>query len=281
MRTLVLMLAVLVSQSLWGAPLTVTYPAPVSDKDVRYAYAIDLLKLVLDNTGGDYVLKPSAMPMTQSRIINDLKDGSGRIDVAWLQTSKAREAELLPVRFPIYKGFIGWRLLLIRAGDQERFDGVSNLSDLAKLKVALGHDWPDVTIMGSAGLPVEKNASYDGIFLQLASGRVDYLSRSVLEIGLEAKAHASEGVVIEKGLMLHYPGAFYFFFSPSRPELAERVRTGLLRAHRDGSFEKLFQRHWARIIDDAHLDRRRVIPLQNPLFPEIPPEVPLNVPSAH
>jgi len=280
MRMLVLMLAGLLSQSLWGEPLSITYPAPVSDKDVRYAYVIDLLKLVLDNTGGDYVLMPSALPMTQSRIINELKDGGGRIDVAWLQTSRAREEELLPVRFPIYQGLIGWRLLLIRSGDQARFDGVNDLADLAKLKVALGHDWPDVTIMGNAGLPVEKNASYDGIFLQLAAGRVDYLSRSVLEIGLEAKAHAAEGVVVEKGLLLHYPGAFYFFFSPGRPELAERIRTGLLRAHRDGSFEKLFQRHWSRIIDEARLDRRRVIRLQNPLFPETPPEVPLRSPPA-
>lgn len=280
MRMLVLMLACLWSQSLWGETLSITYPAPVSDKDVRYAYVIDLLKLVLDNTGGDYVLKPSALPMTQSRIISDLKDGGGRIDVAWLQTSRAREEELLPVRFPIYQGLIGWRLLLIRSGDQQRFDGISGLADLAKLKVALGHDWPDVTIMGSAGLPVEKNASYDGIFLQLAAARVDYLSRSVLEIGLEAKAHVAEGLIVEKGLMLHYPGAFYFFFSPGRPELAERIRTGLLRAHRDGAFEKLFQRHWARIIDEARLDRRRVIRLQNPLFPETPPEVPLRLPPA-
>lgn len=280
MKRILALLLSLMCLTAWAEPLRITYPAPVSDKDVRYAYVIDLLKLVLDLTGGNYVLQPSRLPMTQSRIISDLKEGGKLIDVAWLQTSKAREAELLPVRFPIYQGLIGWRLLLIRRGDQERFDRINSLADLAKLKVALGHDWPDVTIMGEAGLPVEKNASYDGIFLQLASGRVDYLSRSVLEIGLEARAHEAEGVVIEEGLMLHYPGAFYFFFSPERPELAERIRTGLLRAHRDGSFEKLFQRHWAKIIADAHLEKRRVIRLKNPLFPEVPPEVPLRAPPA-
>jgi membrane-bound lytic murein transglycosylase MltF len=248
------------------SPLRILYPAPLSAQDKRYAYVIDLLRLALDHTGGHYVLQPSPYAMSQSRVIADLQQGQ-RLQIAWLNTTKERESLLLPVRFPLYKEMIGWRLLLVRKNDQ-RFAAVHTLDQLRGFSVGLGADWPDVRIMRAVHLPVISCPDYDSMFTQLQQGKIDYLSRSILEIGAEQQAHQAMGLTIEPHLMLYYPGAFYFFFSPSQPTLAARVQRGLMLASRDGSFQALFDRHWKRIIAAAHVDQRRVLSLNNPLLPD-------------
>jgi hypothetical protein len=45
------------------------------------------------------------------------------IDVAPLPSSAERGARLLPIRIPIHKGALGWRIGLLRKGDQEASAG--------------------------------------------------------------------------------------------------------------------------------------------------------------
>lgn len=254
--------------------LLVRYPPPTSAKDVRYGYTIELLRLALDRSGGNYRLLPADQPMNNDRIVNELRSGN-TIDVAWLQTTKEREQRLRPIRFPLYQGLLGWRLLLIRGHDQTRFDKVSTLADLSQFSAGLQQDWPDVGIMRNAGLPVVTTPTYDNLFRMLAAGRFDYLSRSILEIALEHAQHKESGLVIEQHLLLYYPGDLYFFVAPTNKHLATRLNTGLKKAVADGSFAALFSRHWGKIVESAGIKRRQVLLLNNPLFPDAPPQIPL------
>lgn len=261
-----------------GDPLVVRYPPPTSVGDVRYGYILDLLRLALDRSGGNYRLEPASTPMNHDRIVQELRDGRS-ISVGWLQATKAREKTLRPIRFPLYQGFLGWRLLLIRGADQTRFDQVASLADLRQFRAGLEQDWPDVEILGAAGLPVVTTSVYDSLFPMLAAGRFDYLSRSILEIALEHERHQGSGLVIEQNLLLYYPGDLYFFVAPDDRALASRLELGLRRAVADGSFKALFDRHWGAIIQQAGVKRRRVLALRNPLRPAARPILPMLKPE--
>ena len=47
-------------------------------------------------------------------------------------TSVERESKLLPVRIPMTRGLIGWRLGLVRADHKDLMRGVRQLGDLKK-----------------------------------------------------------------------------------------------------------------------------------------------------
>jgi hypothetical protein len=209
--------------------------------------------------------------MQQGRALAMLASGQG-MDVVWSMTSKDREATLLPIRIPIYKGLIGWRIPLIRASDLGQFRTVRDLGGLRKLSAGQGHDWPDTDILRSNGIPVFGSPRYDSLFRMLVSSRFDYFPRSVVEIWDEARNHAAEGIAVDPYVVIHYPTAFYYFVNRNNPQLAETIRKGLEAAIADGSFDKLFVEHHTRALEKAALEERTVIELNNPL---LPPETPL------
>lgn len=249
-------------------PDAVVYARPTGDVDREGSYPVDLLRLALAKSGRSLALLPSAEPIPQARAILLLRAGEV-IDVLWTVTSPERERLLLPIRIPIDRGIYGWRLFLIRADDQARFDAVRTLSDLARLHAGQGHDWPDLPILQSAGLRVMGGSSYGGLFGMLARGRIDYFPRAVPEVWAELQERSALPLRVEQRLALHYPSAMYFFVAPDNPALAEALKLGLERALADGSFESLFQRYFGAAIRKARLSERRVFEIVNPLLPHL------------
>jgi hypothetical protein len=254
--------------------LDIHYPRPEAEGDVRSDYPLHLLQMALAKSGADYQLKPSAMVMDQGRALVQLERGAGDIDVVWSSTSNEREARLLPIRIPIYKGLIGWRLALVKSDQQYMFAAVKSAKELRAYMALQGHDWPDTTILRNNGLPVLTDPSYLTLFKLLASGKQDlYFPRSVVEIWDEAAAHAKDGIVVEPYVVLHYPSASYYFVNRRQVGLAEAIRRGLERCIADGSFERAFNQRYGELIRRAQFDHRTVIELQNP---DMPPQSPLN-----
>lgn len=123
------------AQEVASTPAVIRHPTGQSEKDKRYEYMITLLKLILDHTTeayGAYELQPNTMPMTPERMIRDVVDG--KLDVIQFPISERANAELLPIRIPMRKGLLGWRILLIRNEDQEKFAQVKTLEDLKQFK---------------------------------------------------------------------------------------------------------------------------------------------------
>lgn len=250
------------------AATPVVYNRPSADVDRDASYPADLLDLALARSGGDYQLRVSPEPLPQSRAIRLLAAGEV-IDVLWTVTSPERERELLPVRVPIDRGLYGWRLLLVRAGDQARFDGVRDLAGLARLRGGQGHDWPDLPILRAAGLDVAAASSYDGLFEMLARGRIDYYPRALPEVWPELAQRHALGLALEQRLLLRYPSAMYYFVCPCDPALADALRRGLLATIADGSLEALFDRHFGAALARARLAERRVLDMPNALQPDV------------
>lgn len=276
--------------SAWLAPAcaaVVVYPQPeVNDHAWRFRqaeyYPIRLLEEALRRSGRSYQLRSTPMKMTQSRVALELQGGRG-IDVMWTMTTRERERDMLPVRIPIYKGLIGWRLLLVRAADLPRFATVRERHDLAALTALQGHDWPDTAILRANGLQVHTSAYYNSMFPMLANGRADYFPRSIIEIWNEAEANRNAKLVVEPTLLLRYPAAFYFFVNKGNTALARDIETGLNAMLADGSFDRLFHQYYDPVLKMANLPGRRVIDLANPVLPAQTPlqrrELWLGVPS--
>jgi hypothetical protein len=98
--------------------------------------------------------------MSPQRVAQELLMPGGRINIFARATSPELEQQYLPVRLPIDKGLLGYRMFLVRDADLPRFAAVRTLDDLRKLRVGQGKDWIDVPILRKAGFPVVEGTSY-------------------------------------------------------------------------------------------------------------------------
>ena len=247
------------------------HPQKLAEWDTRNEYFLSLLHLALDETRdeyGDYQLVPSDQPMVQSRAINLLAAGE-QLDVLWSMTSRQREAQLLPVRIPLLKGLMGYRIFIIRGEDAVWFRGIHSLDQLRELRAGQGQGWPDVEILRANGFRVETADSYETLFHMLQAGRFDFFPRALNEPFEEVDARKELDLAVEQNLLLYYPTANYFFVNRNNPKLAERIDKGLEKAIADGSFDKLFRQHPvnAYALKHARLNQRRIFKLVNPLLP--------------
>lgn len=253
----------------------VIYPRPESVDDARTSYPVALLRLSLFKAGDAYRLAPSPVRTQQGRSMRLLEQGK-LIDLVWTVTSHERERTLLPVRIPIDRGLIGWRLLLIRSQDSARMAAVRTKAALAPWRAGQGHDWPDAEVLRANGLDVHTSTSYARLFNMLERGHIEYFPRSVGEIWNELDARASLPLSVAEGIVLHYPEALYFFVNRSNQALAVAIERGLRMAIADGSMDALFERYYGAAIARAALGRRTVLALHNPLLPAA---TPLNDPT--
>jgi len=249
--------------------VTIVYAKPIQQGDSHKLYQVRLLSAALRHAGITHQLVEAEVPMVQDRSLRTVAVENG-IDVFWSVTTIEREHLLTSVRFPIDKGLFGWRLLLISPKTAEKFPHIGSLQDLKKLLFTQGHDWPDAEILQANKLKVLLSNEYHSMFEMLASNRVDAFPRSVLEIWRE-RTEASQPLPVEPSIVLHYPAALYYFFSPRQQQLAQQVELGLERMLKNGEFERMFQQEFAEALALSKLDKRLVIELKNPLFPQATP----------
>lgn len=250
---------------------TVKYVKAVSKQDSRNIYFIEMLELALEKSKdkyGDYKLEGIEYEMVQSRIIREIS--KGKFDIVWSMTSGEREKSLLPVRIPLLKGLLGYRIFIIKKGDEYKFSQINSLKDLKKRSAGQGHDWPDTKILEANGLTVVKAAKYEMLFKMLTGDRFDYFPRGVNEPWSEVKNFEKGKLTVEKSLLIKYPAPIYFFVNKENSKLAERLEYGLNKAIDDGSFDKLFYNNESNkaIFELANIENRKIFSLDNPLLSE-------------
>ncbi len=251
-----------------GDDLIVRVPQNEGNVDTRSLYFIDLLKLALDKTitkYGPYRLVMADLKMQQDRALNWIEQEK-IIDLYWSMTDKNRETKLLPVRIPLMKGLLGYRIFIINKDDQEKFDRINTIGDLKKLTAGQGHDWPDVDILQANNLNVVSFSNYEGSFKMLKARRFDYYPRGVGEIFPEIEARKEMGLTVEKHLLLRYPAPIFYFVNRKNLPLAARIEEGLRMAISDGSFNRLFFNHPNNkaIFSKAGINERLIFDMVNP-----------------
>lgn len=249
--------------------VTLVYAKPIQQGDSSKLYQVKLLSAALHHAGIVHQLVEADVPMVQDRSLRTVAVENG-IDVFWSVTTIEREQLLTPVRFPIDKGLFGWRLLLLSPQTAAKTPDLSSLTNLKKLVFTQGHDWPDTEILHANKLKVLVSNQYHSMFEMLATNRVDAFPRSVLEIWRE-RTETLQPLPVEPGVVLHYPTALYYFFSPRQQQLAHQVELGLERMLKNGEFERMFQQEFAEALVLSELNKRQVIELKNPLLPAATP----------
>jgi hypothetical protein len=258
--------------------LIVRYPCPESATDVRLRYPLAVLRAALECTerdDGPFQIDQTGDVMNEQLMMRRLEAGSDDVDVQSRPTSVEDERHLAPIRIPIDRGLLGWRICLIRAADQPEFDQIHDLDGLRHITIGQGRDWNDVPIYQANGFRVVTGAVYDGLFEMLANSRFDAFPRGVQEVfdEFDARRQALPALAIEHSLLIHYPLVRYFWVAHSDKgeRLRKRLTRGLEAMVADGSLKRLFYRFMSSAIERAGFKDRRIIEIANPLLPSTVP----------
>ena len=247
--------------------------APEAADDHRYDYHWRVLRAALDATRekyGAYTLEPGP-PMSERLQVVEMQRPHGALNALVLDATQALEQALQPVKIPVDKGLLGYRVFLIQAEDQPRFAAVQSLEQLRQFRFGQQREWSDVAIYQAAGLEVVAGSSYEGLFRMLMLRRFDAFGRGVTEVTGELAHWRTKypQMAIENELLLYYPLPVYFWF-PRTAEgrrHAQRVGEGMLALIADGTLDRLFAEEYGAIIEAMHLDTRRVLKIANPSLP--------------
>ena len=228
------------------------------------ATTIELIRLALAKVGyPEAKLVVASESRSQPYNLKQLE--KNRIDIVWSMTSETREKDFLPVRIPILKGSLGYRICIRHKDNGRKFSKVKTLESLQQSKISIGqgHDWPDLGILQANGLRTLAFQQYRGIFQALKAKRFDCFARGINEIWSEIESLGDKLLVADEVFALYYYSPSFFFVNRGNTKLAEQLTAGLKAAIADGSFDKLFRRHWQDSIDKASLDNRHIIRLIN------------------
>jgi len=261
-----LLLCSLVASPARAQTLMVTEPSSPIDTLV-----FDILKLALSKTAPDTTFRLESNPQHEYPWTEAVKQG--RLSVMWAGTTLDLERELSPVRIPVLKGLLGYRLFIIRKEDQHRFDRIHTLRPLKQLMAGSGTGWGDSLILQSNGIPVQLAPGTQQLLPMLENGEIDYFPRALMEPWRELEQFASSALVVEQSLLLSYPYPSYFFVAPDNHTLHDQIYRGLEMAIKDGSFDRLFFNDPSiqAMLSRAELGKRTVLRLINPyLSPETP-----------
>jgi hypothetical protein len=186
------------------------HPRAESNSDTRYQYDWTVLRTAMDKTRasfGPYEIRESEQQMAPSRVEYEMASADGSLNIFVRSSTVDLEKRFLPVRIPVDRGMLSYRILLVRNADLPKFAAVQNLNDLRTFRIGQGKGWADVGILKSAGFQVIEGDSYDGLFSMLTAERFDAFSRSIDEALREyEKQHDSHPTIaVEPTLLLHYP----------------------------------------------------------------------------
>lgn len=189
----------------------------------------------------------------------------GELDVYWYIRTPQRDQRFLLVDVPLTEGFIGRRILMTRPDLLPRFANIRTLDQLREsgLTALMGGGWADIAIWREAGLAVrEQVMTTRELYRQVASGirGSDYFARGSIEVMPEQAIWA--GLKPVPGLVLSYPGDFYFYVSPRKPELQRWLQTQLLQAEKSGLRHRLFVEHYGKVLGQLEMARRHEIRLR-------------------
>ena len=247
----------------FAAVWTINYPKQPVQNSIHAQYIVDVLELALQKTGVRYELVESNDVLLQGKAFK-LLSNNRTVNVVWAMTDDKREEDFLPIRIPLYKGLIGWRVLLVNPGKLSQLES-SKLRDNYAVQ---GMDWPDLKILQANGFNVVSATNYDEAFDIMHRKQADMFPRSIIEVfGELAQPELTKALVIEPNFVLQYPAAMYFFVNQRDVILGRLLTTGLEMAVADGSFDKLFNATYLEMLQQLGLNKRTLLTLKNPLLP--------------
>ena len=243
----------------------------------RDGYQFALLTLALDKTVkdyGPYQLIRVVRSYSTSRLRREINRG----DVVnvhagpWrpLETTEDKLPERsLRVNVPIFKDLLGYRKLLIRRDDLDRFKRIGQAEDLKELVVGQANGWVDVEIYRHNGYRVNDIANPATLFDMLAKKRFDYIPISLMDVEtvLSSRPELAGQLMLLPDITIYLPLPIIFYVNIHEPRMAERLEAGLNQARQDGSLDRLFKSSFAHELQLVRDGAHKRFMLTNPFVP--------------
>jgi hypothetical protein len=243
---------------------------PHDEKLNEYCLAIlqNGLSYSLDN---NYQIKTFNYSGVKARGFMFVTQDEGTTNVIAAGATKKRFDELLAIEVPLLKGLNGWRLSLVTLQNKNIFSSELELEDFKKFIPGQISSWSDFNILRSNGIEVMGTSNYIGLFEMLKKNRFDYLPRSVLEINREYNTYGDSSITIEPNIVIHYPTAYYFYVNKQNIEFAQMITFGMEASIKDGSFDRIFYKHYGGSFEQLGQENRKIYHLENSSLPENTP----------
>lgn len=239
----------------------------------RRAYETALLNEILAITEVDFgkrELIVSTMPMSPKRGWLKLKTGNGIDIITSPDSFEGDHSDAgLRVNQGILKNLLGYRRLVIRSTERKLFNELNSAEAFKSLRVGQGVSWQDSLFFKHVGINYVEAEYFGNLFLMLARKRFDYISLGAVEIEETFASNTSEEIESEieilEDVLIFYPLPLYFIVSKFRPELSQRIETGLERMIKNGSFDRMFKQHHQKEIALLSKPGSRVFALEDPV----------------
>lgn len=220
-----------------------------SEADASHSYLVSVLELALSETEQKYgKSKIELLPTSYNqKIILSLLDHHGILDVVTSAPTPEREEKFRSAQVPLMRGLLGYRMMIIRPEDKNKFSKISQESELKALKACQATHWPDADVLELAGYSVVRNDKFAQLFTMLLNKDCDYFPQGVAEGYSEVETHnasfPSQKLTAFDEIILYYPMPLLFYTSHKNFELSKRLERGLTKALQNGKFDKLMQQH--------------------------------------
>jgi len=228
------------------AVTTITTIGKQKPDDASHDYFMGILRLALIKTTDEYgysVLHTVPYP-GQERTLKFLALGAF-YDVIWTANSDVRDTELLKIPFPLFRGGLGWRGMVIKTKDTNKFSSIRSVNDLTGLIACQGLHWPDADVLENAGLSVARVGFFDAMLQMVELARCDYLPLSIFEgqAELSLVKKSFPNLIFYQDLIIQYPLTMHFFVKSNNAKLATRLKLGLQRLYDSGEYDQYMKNH--------------------------------------
>lgn len=183
--------------------------------------------------------------------------------------AKLANEEKILIPLPLMKGLLGYRILIIRAADKEKFAAIKTPAQLQQLTMGIPATWADAELFRQNGYPVVEKGSFDELFARLENKEFDYVTFGANEVTgvFKERAAKSGKLMVEPSLLVFYPFPLVFYVNPDNTALAQRVTQGLKIIAKNGELDEVFDRYFAADLTAVELPARTMITLKNPILP--------------
>lgn len=244
--------------------------APYNPNDMRTNYKMKVLTQALDktlDTFGPYQIQTIDMSVAVQRAMLEVHSGK-HINIYIGVTTEEWEEKTLPVRIPIRRGILSYRLLVTNEAKLTAFSQVSDIDSLRKMLAGVRGGWATTQVFKQHGFTLYEFESLDGLYNMLNRNVLDYIPRGINEAYAEINARQPNSLRVEPNIVLFLPAPTYMFVSPNEGRLAKRLKMGLETMVAEGSLKALFYQFYAENLQAVNFAGRKVITIPNPAAPK-------------
>jgi len=201
---------------------------PADSQDSRegaYSYLVlDAALRVTQDKYGPYEIIRYKQAMVSQRLRRELE--LGHLSVAISAYKKNWEGRVISVPFPVYRGLLSYRMFFSNEDANRRTAEVSSIEELKKFRFGQGIGWSTAKILEDNGFNVVYSELNESLIDMLAVKRFDLFMRGSAEILFEwpRVKLQKNNIVIENNVAIFTYLPNYFYVSPDRIELSERLQ---------------------------------------------------------